>query len=161
VTKVDSALLTLVSEALADYADDEQTFWDTLDGETDVMGLVGKLIQQSVETDAQIAMIDGLVETYRQRKSSLQGRKEAYKRALMTVLRSTNQAKVPHALGTVSLRKGTESVLVTNIEEVPTQLCKITKAPDKTAIKAQLKAGETIDGVELVTSPETVSIRIK
>jgi hypothetical protein len=44
---------------------------------------------------------------------------------------------------------------------IPTQLCKITKTPDKTAIKKLLEAGENIEGAELSRGPLTVSVRMK
>ena len=59
------------------------------------------------------------------------------------------------------MRKGTESVAITNEKEIPTQLCKVTSTPDKTEIKKQLKAGVQIEGAELVTGPQTISIRMK
>jgi hypothetical protein len=72
-----------------------------------------------------------------------------------------NQTKIPHALATISLRKGTESVNIINPNEIPTQLTKVSITPDKTEIKKQLKAGIKIDGAELVTGAQTISIRTK
>ena len=73
----------------------------------------------------------------------------------------TEQSKIPHELATVSLRKGTESVSIIDEKEIPSQLCKVSITPDKTEIKKQLKAGIKIDGAELVTGAQTVSIRMK
>lgn len=160
-SKVDTALLTALSELLAPYSDDEQTFWDTLEGECDVMDVAGELIKETAEIDAQIVAVNALIETYRARKTRLEGRKEAAKKGLLMILKATDQAKIPHALGTVSLRAGSKSVVIHDEKEIPTQLCKTTIVPDKAAIKKQLEAGETIDGAELVTGPDTVSIRIK
>ena len=50
--RLDTATLTYLAEQLADYRDDEQTYWDTIDGETDVMDVVEKIILDSNELDA-------------------------------------------------------------------------------------------------------------
>ena len=42
--RIDSAMITAISEELAPYRDDEDAFWDTLDGETDVLDLVTKIL---------------------------------------------------------------------------------------------------------------------
>ena len=38
-------LIERIAEELAPYADDIDVFWDTLDGETDVMDVVGTLLE--------------------------------------------------------------------------------------------------------------------
>ena len=52
-------------------------------------------------------------------------------------------------------------ILQYNPNEIPTQLTKVSITPDKTEIKKQLKAGIKIDGAELVTGAQTISIRTK
>ena len=80
---------------------------------------------------------------------------------LKTIMLCANEKKIPHPLATISLRNGMESVVIRNEKEIPSQLCKVTSTPDKTEIKKQLKAGVQIEGAELVTGPQTVSVRMK
>ena len=159
--QIDSRLITMVSEYLADYADDLETFWDTLDGETDVLDCVGTILEKVNETERQIEAVTSRIEKYTARKNGLKQRTNALKNTLHKVLLMTNQKKIPHAIATVSLRNGIESVIIHNKEEIPSQLCKVTVSPDKEEIKKQLKAGVKIDGAELVTGTQTVSIRMK
>jgi len=51
--------------------------------------------------------------------------------------------------------------MITNPEEIPSQLCKVTRTPDKAEIKKQLLAGEKIEGASLETGPSTISVRMK
>ena len=58
----------------------------------------------------------------------------------------------------ISYRKS-ESVNVTDLSKIPTDYLRFAPAePDKTAIKAAIKAGETVDGAELI---ERKSVTIK
>lgn len=159
--QIDSRLITMVSEYLADYADDLETFWDTLDGETDVLDFVGTILEKINETESQLEALDLLIHKYLARKSGIAKRKDKLKETLHKVLLMTNQKKIPHAIATVSLRNGIKSVIIHNKEKIPTQLCKVTYTPDKEEIKKQLKAGVRIEGAELVTGAQTVSIRMK
>lgn len=159
--RLDTQLITYISEQLTDYRDDLDAFWDTLDGETDVMDAVGQIIQDMIEADAALTGVQEIMDRYAQRQSAIRSRKEALQRTLKSICLMTGQTKIPHPLGTVSLREGSKSVHITDLDAIPSQLCKITKTPDKTAIKKQIEAGETIDGAEIVIGPQTISVRIK
>ena len=159
--KIDSGLITLVAEQLDDHKNDLEAFWDTLDGETDILDFVGVLLERLLETESQIDAIDLLIDKYTKRKSGLAKRKDDIKNSLHKVMKWTGQKKIPHAIATISERKGVDVVNITNVKAIPSQLCKVTVTPDKTEIKKQLQAGVKIDGAELVQTSETISIRMK
>lgn len=159
--RIDAALITQIATELEPYREDVDAFWDTLDGETDIMELVGKTIEAIVETDAQDDAVSAIIERYQSRRSAIAARKGALMQNLKTILLATGEQKLPHALGTVYTRKGSTSVTITDLEAIPTQLCRITRTPDKAAIKKLLDAGEKIDGAELTTGPDNVSLRMK
>ena len=159
--RIDRYKLEALAQELEPYRQDEELFWDTLDGETDVIDYITKQMKAMIDADAQIAGAKSILETYVDRIKAAEARKAKIKEVLKSICEITGEKKIPHPLGTISLRQGGTSVQVNNLEEVPTQLCKITKRPDKTAIKKRLEAGEEIDGVELVTAPDGISIRIK
>jgi len=159
--KLNSSMLTYMAERLAPYADELDLFWDTLDGETDVMDLVSNVLVEINEAEAGMIACHEMAKRYSERRSLHDARKVRLNQMLKTILLCANQSKIPHPLGTVSLRKGTESVAITNEKEIPSQLCRTTVTPDKAEIKKQLQAGVQIDGAELVTGPQTISIRMK
>ena len=159
--RLNSSMLTYMAEELAPYSEELEVFWDTLDGETDVMDLVSSVLTQISDAEAGMIACHEMAKRYSERRSTLDARKVRLNKMLKTIMLCANQSKIPHPLGTVSLRKGTESVAITNEKEIPSQLCKTTVTPDKTEIKKQLKAGVQIDGAELVTGPLTISIRMK
>lgn len=159
--RIDSGLVTLIAEQLDDHKDDLETFWDTLDGETDILDFVGIILERLMETESQIEAIDLLIHKYLARKSGLAKRKDDLKNSLHKIMKWTGQKKIPHAIATVSIRKGVKIANIINGELIPSQLCKVTVTPDKTEIKKQLQAGVKIDGAELVQTSETISIRMK
>ena len=143
------------------YKDDEDAYWDTLDGETDVLDLVGSALEDLNAADGDIEKLSYLIKIYSDRRDIVKYRKDSIKRGLQSILAVTGQKKIPHALATVSLREGSERVMITNPEEIPSQLCKVTRTPDKAEIKKQLLAGEKIEGASLETGPSTISVRMK
>jgi len=52
------------------------------------------------------------------------------------------------------------SVQIVNEDSVPTQLCKIVRSPDKTAIKKLLEAGEVVPGAQLQRGADGVTVRV-
>ena len=159
--RIDSAMITAIAEELEPYRDDQDAFWDTLDGETDVLDLVTSILLKISEAEAWSNSCADVSKRYAERKSGHDARKQKLTKMLKTIMLCANQTKIPHALATISLRKGTESVNIINPNEIPTQLTKVSITTDKTEIKKQLKAGIKIDGAELVTGAQTISIRTK
>lgn len=159
--RIDTATLTYLSEMLREYSDDLQTFWDTLDGETDIMDMVGSAIEDLVKAEGDEAALDLMIQRYTQRRDAVRARQRSLKQALKSIMLSTDQKKIPHALATISLRNGSQSVVIEDEKEIPSQLCKTTVQPDKAVIKKLLTQGETISGAVLVTGPQTVSVRMK
>jgi len=159
--RLDLATIEQVAQMLRDYSDDETLYWDTLDGETDVMDAVGRLVMEAVEADHHAAAAKEMSRLYADRASRLQMRRRAVNDAIMTIMDATGQDKIPHPLATISKRKGRASVTITNEEEIPTQLTKTIRTADKAAIKKQLEAGEDVPGATLDIGAETISMRIK
>jgi hypothetical protein len=63
---------------------------------------------------------------------------------------------------TLSLRAGTQQLVgEADPETLPDELCKISRAVDRTAVKDALKRGETVDGFTLSNSSPSLTIRIK
>ncbi len=133
--RLDLATIEQVAEMLRDYIDDETLYWDTLDGETDVMDVVEYLICEAVEADHHAAAAKEMSKVFADRASRLQMKRRAVNDAIMAVMEATGQDKIPHALATISKRKGRASVTIINEKEIPTQLTKTVRTADKTAIQ--------------------------
>ena len=141
--------------------DDEDCFLDTLDGETDAMDVLGKLIQERQEIQANEVAVKALAKTYQERAAKLNAKAYAISQTIGHLLDAIGSKKVAHPLATVSRTKARQSVLVTNPEEIPTQLTKTKRSPDLAAIKEQLEAGEFVPGAEIKLGNPGVTVRVK
>ena len=141
--------------------DDEDCFLDTLDGETDAMDVLGKLIQERQEIQANEAAVKDLAKTYQERAARLNAKADAISQTIGHLLDAFGAKKVAHPLATVSRTKARQSVFVTNPEEIPTQLTKVKRSPDLAAIKEQLEAGEFVPGAEMKLGNPGVTVRVK
>lgn len=154
------AIANDVRAALGDDFD-EETFLDTLDGETDATDILSVLIQERQEAEAHVLASKEMASNYTARAKRLANKSSAMKSAIHALLLAIGERKISHPLATISIVKGREGVEIINDKDVPRRLCKVTHTPDKAAIKAQIDAGEKVPGAILTTSPESVSIRIK
>ena len=141
--------------------DDEDCFLDTLDGETDAMDVLGKLIQERQEIQANEVAVKALAKTYQERAAKLNAKADAISQTIGHLLDAIGSKKVAHPLATVSRTKARQSVLVTNPEEIPTQLTKTKRSPDLVAIREQLEAGEFVPGAEIKLGNPGVTVRVK
>lgn len=149
----------LVADLGEDF--DAATFWDTLDGETDAMDLIGRLIRERQEADAFAAANKALATEYSARSARMAQRKAALTKALGAILDATGQTKVAHPLATVSRTKGRQSVEITDEASVPSQLCRIVRSPDLVAIREQIEAGVDVPGAALRAGEPGLTVRVK
>lgn len=161
---IDIRLIELVSAQLVEMLGDDfdaETFWDTLDGETDALDLMDHILASMQEDEALAAAIKAQADELTARQRRIAARAAAKKKTLGAILDATGQKKAERPRGTVSRLAGRMSVQITDEAAVPSQLCKTTVTPDKAAIKAQIEAGETVPGATLVRGDDTISVRVK
>ncbi|NOD65781.1 siphovirus Gp157 family protein [Ruegeria sp. HKCCD6109] len=160
----DIPLISHVSTMLTDMMGDDfdpDTFWNTLDGETDAMDLIGRILEQRMEAKTLEEATKNAASMLSARAKRFSDKQAALTKALGAILDATGQQKVTHALATVSRTKPRVSANVTCEEDIPSQLTVTTVKPDLKAIKAQLDAGEEVPGAELVAGEPGVMVRVK
>ena len=141
--------------------DDEDTFLDTLDGETDAMDVLGKLIQERLEVLGYEATNKELAEQYKRRADKMATKADAINQQMKHLLNAMGVKKVNHALATVSITKPRWSVEVVDEAQVPTQLKVTTSKPDLRAIKKILDDGEPVPGCRPKVGYEGITVRVK
>ena len=140
---------------------DAETFMDTLDGVTDAADIADRMIADMLAAEAMGEAIRGEIADLTARRDRYDARKEAFRRQLLALLDATGEKKMERPRATISRRVGLPSVQITDEKAIPSQLCKTTVAPDKAAIKAQLLAGETVPGAQIVMGADGVTVRVK
>lgn len=162
--KIDTATIRAVADEiraiLGDYFDDA-TFFDSLDGETDAGDILDRLIWLA-QTDQH--HIDALKEheaALKARRQRMEARVAANKAAMLSIMDAADVKRAERPCATLTRRNGSASVVITDEDAVPSQLCQFKKVPDKRAIKDQIEAGETVPGAEIVTGADSVTMRTK
>ena len=161
--RIDLSLIERIAAELAPYRDDEETYLDTLDGATDARDLLIREVSAEMSDRALVGAINAQITALEARRDRLDARADAHHRALMLIMRAADIHKIELPAATLSIRAGSISVQITDADAIPSQLCtvKTTTAPDKKAIRAQIEAGETVPGAELVRGPDSLSVRTK
>ena len=156
-------LIEAVAALLQPYADDEDLYQDMIEGETDALDLLDSQIASMQNDEALAEAIKAQEANLKARRERIEWRADAHKKAALLIMNAAGLKKAERPRATISVRPGSVSVQITDEAEIPSQLMreKITRAPDKAAIKAQLEAGETVPGAELVRGAETISVRVK
>jgi len=145
----------------------------TLD--TDEAALMDALRQEVPEVDDVLARLlramgeaDAAAEAIRNRATDLDTRhdrfirqRDSYRAAVYAIFDALGLTKWRHAEFTASLSPGRAGVVVTDEAALPDAFVKVTRSPDKTAIKAALAQGEIVPGVTVENNPPTLTIRTK
>lgn len=138
---------------------DDQTFLDTLDGETDAMDMIGHLITAKVEADEMEEAMKRIAASYQARANRFAAQADASRTGLAQILDAIGQTKVKHILGAVFRTKARLSLAITDASAIPSQLCRHT--PDAAAIKASIEAGEPVPGAEMRLGLPGLTVRVR
>jgi len=161
---VDVPLIQRVAAELRDYLGDdfdEAAFLDTLDGETNAADIADRLIKLALDADAMADAIAAQVKDLAERGKRKEAQSVAYRAKLLVVLDAMGLTKLERPRATISRRKGSPSVQITDESAIPSQLCKVVSSPDRAAIKAQLQAGVDVPGAQISMGPDGVTVRVK
>ena len=156
-TLIEAVSDTLRAQLGDDY--DAETFWDTLDGETDILDLLKRLIIEDRERRAAEDACKAMAMTYQDRAKRHAAASRAAREGMRALLAAAGERKIAHPLGTVYLQAGAEAVNIYDLEAIPSQLHRVRSEPDLSEIKRQLKAGEFVPGAELTRGPESVRVK--
>lgn len=152
-----------IDRLLEDYPelqDDDLLRLDTIEGETDALDIANRLARLYRHAEIMQDAIKSERAALANRQARYGNQADGAKAALHTLLQAMDQRKLELPAATVSLRAGSESVEVSDVDELPQGYFKTSRTADKAAIKAAIKGGDAIPGATLQRSPETVSVRV-
>ena len=142
------------AELLADLDLDAQTVADTLDsisGELEQKSVAVAMFARNLEATAeQIKQAEAAMAT---RRKALENRADSLKRYLLGAMQTTGITKVECPYFKLSVRDNPPAVDVFDATQVPAEFMVTPPpppaAPDKSAIKAAIKAGQDVPGCRL------------
>lgn len=153
-------LAPIDEDGVAVVAPDLLTLLDQIEGDYAAKLDACARVVRSLESEAD--MVSQEADRLDRRAKSLLGNAERLKEAMRSSLVATGTQSVRTALFTVSLRKGSTHVEVSDPDALPAEFTVYVPAvrrPDKAEIAKALKAGHDVPGASLATGEPTLSIR--
>lgn len=147
--------------AIPEMADDPQALADTLDGETDLKDVLVGIMRQADLDEALASGVDARMDELNQRRQRFLNRYTKRRALIQWAMEEAGIGKIEAPDFTLSLSKGSASVVVTDENALPDRFVRVTttKSPDKTAIGAALKAKEPVPGATLSNPGMRLTVR--
>lgn len=160
ITKIQvEAIVTMLRDEFAE--DDERLLLDTLEGETDLFEMTGKLLGWIEQDEGAVTALKAQVDDRTERRRRFEARIAAKRDAVMALLDCAGLDKLQLPEATISVRALAPKPIVANEEALPDEYCRVKRTPDMAAIKAGLEAGATVPGVTLDNGGRSITIRRK
>jgi hypothetical protein len=145
-----------------DLLEDDEAWLASLESETKFEELVTQLVRRIDDSKALAEGTAGRLTELQERKARLLRRMESLRDLLFKLMESAELAKLELPEATITVRKGQPQLVgEADPASLPDDLCKISRTPDRTAIKEALKTGQTVPGFQLSNATPSLSIRIK
>lgn len=142
-----------------DVKTDEEFRQDLLEGSTDYLDIVDKLIVNLHITNSYILGLKDARTRLDTREERLKVKAEVIRRLLKRMLDMAELRKVTAPSGTVSIGAKAQGVEIINPDLLPDSVMRIKKEPNRTLIGEKLKAGEDVPGATLSNGGETLIVR--
>lgn len=134
---------------------------DMIEAETDLHELMRMLERKRQDASSLAGAIASNIAELSNRQGRFERRELAMRTAMFKLLQWADVRKVELPEATLSVRNGTQKVVITDEAVLPDLLCRLTRAPDKTKIKELLTEGNPVTGAYLSNAEPTLSIRTK
>lgn len=145
-----------------EIVEDEEAWLLSLESETDVNELLTSVVRRIEDAKALQSGTAERLGDLRSRKDRFARREESLRDFAFKVMQFAELPKAELPEATLSIRKGQPKVVGdADPASLPDELCKISREPNKSAIKEALQRGETVPGCELSNGEPSISIRIK
>lgn len=157
---LEQAAATL-QRALADEPDADGVLADPAAAEADLMAKLHAVLRGAVEADRLAKACGDMMDDLRERKDRFAARSDRLRGAAFAVMDVLGENKLEFPDLTASIKKNPPRTIITDEVAIPDEFWKVTRALDKAAISAALKAGHTLQGAELSNQLPGIQIRTK
>jgi hypothetical protein len=152
-----------IASLLATYpelADDETFRRDMIEAETDALTICRQLVGEIIEADIMATGVGVMEETLKKRRHRFERGIEARRRMIHSIMNAAALKNVSLPEATLSIRAGTQAVVITDEAAIPESYIKIERSPKRAEIKEALKNGTTVPGAMLSNGAPSLSIRM-
>lgn len=148
------------------FGDDDDLMNDMIEGESDVMEKVSRLLRWMALQEANAEALKVVEADFAGRRARYSERVQWARTALSRFMDAVGIKKVERPEATVSIRDAGASVIYADdfdVEKLPATLIvtKTTKTADRKAVKEALEAGTEIPGARLSNGGRVLTVRVK
>lgn len=142
--------------------EDDEAWLLSLESETRIEELVTQLVRRIEDAKALAEGTAGRMDDLKARKDRMLHRMESLRGLIFKMMEAAELASLELAEATITVRKGQPQLIGdADVAALPDTLCKISRSPDRTAIKEALKTGQAVPGFQLSNATPSLTIRIK
>ena len=148
----------------AGFGDDDDLLLDSIEGASDAMEAVSRLLRWMAEKQSHAAILGDLVSSYGARKKRYEEAVKSARGALARFMDETGLTRIERPEATLSMRQGSPSVIYPadlDPETLPEQFRRWTCDADKAAIREAMLAGEEVPGLTLSNGETSLTVRVK
>lgn len=167
---VTNPLLKLAKEKAEEWADlkaelsqvpdiDDQTLFDTLEGEVDLVEIIGAVDTAIMELEIDVAGVDTLIKTLQDRKASRKRHIESLRLMVLQAMDIAGEKTIKVSGATYTVRNTKPARVVDNEALIPSEYF---KQPEPVLDKAKLKAAEgEVPGTHIDNGGISLTLRRK
>lgn len=142
--------------------EDQQLFHDMLEGEApDALAVIERLIEASVESDALADAAKARQADLANRRARFERRRDAYRAVALKAMEQIHLRRLERPAWTASIANRPARVLITDESALDEIYIRVEREPDKAAIAAGLKNGDTVRGAELSNGGVGLTVRTR
>lgn len=141
--------------------DDDQAVVDTMDGETDAISALRRVIRMALEAEANAEACKALTQTYKDRQKTLEDRAERLRGHAAAFMQEVGEKTLRLPEGTISWRADGPKLKgdVPSAANLPDDCVKFQRMKHEPSIKAALESGRTIGDLYLSNGGVALTIR--
>lgn len=146
-------------EVFPQLAEDEELFKDTLEGNTNFIEVMDRLLSEMKDNETLAEATSTRIGKLRERQTRLVHRAQFYRALIQRLMERTGMKTVALPEAKISVVNSPDKVIITDEDAIPEKLFRVTKEPNKAAIKAAIKNGEDVPGASLSNGGTTIQVR--
>lgn len=145
----------------AGIADSDDDLAALLGSECELPGMIERLIGISQENEAFAGAIAGRIEEMERRKDRLVTQAKQLRAIVLQAMAEAGVKRLAFPCFTLTVASGGRAPLIgqPDPDRLPDHLVRLSRLPDKTAIRAALEAGEVIEGVVIGNPSPRLTVR--
>jgi Siphovirus Gp157 len=154
-------LIEQLKIAHPELVDDEDLRVDTFEGETDLHGILSRLVATAIDAGIMAEAVKSRRDELAARQKRFTDKYENIRGVIQSLMERAELQKVQLVEATLSVRKIVPVPIVTDVDLLPENCVKIERKADMAAIKTALETLPFIDGVVMGNGKTSLTIRTK